>query len=97
MYNIEFDKNMVESKILTSFHLNGEKFKAKPLMHSTTLAEARSLLKIGEEIKFVSEGCPIDLEDESEMQLVDIFSNSDKCIHLEKKEEKIFIEQGQEE
>lgn len=67
---------MVESKIKTSFLLNGEKFKQKLLSHFITLEEARNQLSLEEEIFFVDNEFPIDQSDEQEILLSEVFENN---------------------
>ena len=57
------------SKILTTFHLNGKPYKDKPVSQKSSLAELRVIMDLEDDIIFLHNDLPLDIQDESNICL----------------------------
>jgi hypothetical protein len=63
---------MEEVKHLVTFYLNDKPIRNKKILLSSTLTEVRNLIQLKENVLFINNGVPIDLEDEDETNINEI-------------------------
>ena len=72
----------METTIDVCIDLDGQKYKKKKMNPNCSLTEIRLILKLSNDIVFISEGYPVDIEDEEKVFLKDILIEKGKSFNL---------------